>query len=58
MADRDDKGKFTKGHSGNPKGRTKGSISINDSNIGLIGCDILNTFNKVLYQQGNVTIEL
>jgi len=51
MADRDDKGKFT-------KGRTKGSISINDSNIGLIGCDILNTFNKVLYQQGNVTIEL
>lgn len=30
MEDRDEKGKFAKGHSGNPKGRTKGALSIND----------------------------
>jgi hypothetical protein len=31
MDERDEKGKFIKGKSGNPKGRTKGSISINDT---------------------------
>ena len=48
MDDRDEKGHFIKGKSGNPKGRAKGSISINDSVRKILATKDKKTKRKIL----------